>query len=253
MKLKLGLFLVLLMAIRVIPAWAEPAAGAKWVEPKTGMEFVWVPTGCFNMGGDNEYEQPFHRVCLKGFWMGKYEVTQGQYQSMMKVNPSNFSGKNNPVERVNLDDAYNFVDEMSYLTGTKVKLPSEAEWEYACRAGSAHERFCGGGGKPERVGWYKWNSQRSTHPVGQLAANDWGLYDMSGNVWEWTHDCWNENYEGAPTDGSAWRAANCTGHVLRGGSWLSYQNTLNAAYRNRSLLLSFRYSYIGFRVARSFP
>jgi formylglycine-generating enzyme required for sulfatase activity len=231
----------------------ERAAGTLWTEPKTGMEFVWIPSGCFQMGGDVEKsEQPVHMVCVKGFWMGRHEVTQAQYQQVMGNNPSRFLGANQPVDQVAWDDASNFTEEMSYTTGIKVRLPSEAEWEYACRAGGAHEKYCGGGGRPDRLGWYYDNSEKHTHPVGQLAANDWGLYDMSGNVWEWIQDCYNENYIGAPADGSAWKTGDCGKRMLRGGSWFNYQTNLSATYRN------FNYAgnpvnVYGFRVARTLP
>jgi formylglycine-generating enzyme required for sulfatase activity len=232
---------------------SERAAGMLWTEPKTGMQFVWVPSGCFQMGGDIEKsEQPVHKVCVKGFWVGRYEVTQAQYQQVAGKNPSRFLGPDKPVEQVSWYDASNFTEEMSRRTGTKVKLPSEAEWEYACRAGGAHERYCGAGGHPERLAWYGDNSETKTHPSGQLAPNDWGLYDMSGNVWEWTQDCYNENYIGAPADGSAWISGDCGKRMFRGGSWYNYQAYVRASFRG------FNYAgnptnLTGFRVAITFP
>ena len=235
-------------------ACAGPAASTVWTEPQTGMEFVWVPTGCFNMGSSNESEteQPVHKVCLKGFWMGRYEVTQAQYQQIMGNNPSQFRGSNNPVEQVNWDDAKGFAEEMSSRTGTKVRLPSEAEWEYACNAGGAHEIYCGPGRKSDRLGWDDGNSGQRTHPVGQLAANDWGLYDMSGNVWEWTEDCWNDSYNGAPADGSAWQSGDCSRRVIRSGSWNDYPTDLRAANRYE-FESGFRYDNYGFRVVTTLP
>ncbi|MFZ5524792.1 MAG: formylglycine-generating enzyme family protein [Pseudomonadota bacterium] len=209
----------------------EPGAGTVWTEPKTGMEFVWAPSGCFRMGGDGEaFEQPVHKVCVKGFWIGRHEVTQKQYRQIMGQDDSLFKGSNNPAERVNWHDALDFAGKMSASTGTKVRLPSEAEWEYACRAGSAHELYCGKG-TPEKLGWFRNNSGMTTHPVGQLAANDWGLYDMSGNVWEWTQDCINNNYKGAPADGSAWETGNCKMRVGRGGAWNNNEDVLRASHR----------------------
>ncbi len=233
--------------------YAEPAPASAWTEPKTGMQFVWIPTGCFSMGGDESVDgQPIHKVCVKGFWIGRYEVTQEQYQQVMGSNPSNSQGPTKPVESVNMDEVSSFVEEMSFSTGTKVRLPSEAEWEYACRAGGAHEKYCAGGGRPDRMAWYESNSGKETHPVGQLAANDWGLYDMSGNVWELMQDCWNDNYTGAPVDGSAWKTGDCGRRVLRGGSWLNIPTFLRAADRV-SFDTSNSYLNVGFRVARSQP
>jgi formylglycine-generating enzyme required for sulfatase activity len=192
-----------------------------------------------------------HRVCVKGFYLGKYEVTQAQYQQVMGKNPSNFEGANNPVEEVSWDDTQNFIEEISYTTSNKLRLPSEAEWEYACRAGGQHETYCGGGGRVDRFAWYDENSGKTTHPVGQLAANGFGLYDMSGNVWEWVQD-WNHgNYNGAPTDGSAWEGSGSS-RVLRGGSWYRIPHLSRAAFRNFDSP-AFRGYGIGFRLARTLP
>lgn len=239
---------------RKLEAASEPSAGKIWTEPKTGMEFVWVPSGCFNMGDSSageEEEEPVHKVCVKGFWMGRYEVTQAQYRQMMDKNPSKFQGSDKPVENVNWDDASKFAEEMGNSTGTKVRLPSEAEWEYACRAGGAHEKYCGGG-KPDRLAWYHDNSGKQTHAVGKLAPNDWGLYDMSGNVWEWTQDCFNEGYKGAPTDGSAWESGSCDTRIVRGGSWSGVPDNLRAAVRSETDS-GFRFYIYGFRIARTLP
>lgn len=230
----------------------EPAAGTSWTEPRTGMEFVWIPTGCFQMGsseGDKD-ENPVHKVCVKGFWMGKYEVTQGQYQQVMGNNPSKFQGSNRPVEMVDWSNAKVMAEEMSYSTGTKVRLPTEAEWEYACRAGGAHETYCGGGGRPDRLAWYNGNSDQQTHPVGQLAANDWGLYDMSGNVWEWVSDTYHDSYNGAPADGSAWGGGEK--RVLRGGSLINVAQSARAANRSYDVPAE-RDARFGFRLARTLP
>jgi formylglycine-generating enzyme required for sulfatase activity len=210
----------------------EPKAGTAWVEPKTGMEFVWVPSGCFQMGGDEgSYEQPIHKVCVKGFWMGKYEVTQAQYRQVMGNNPSHFPGLNNPVEMVSWDNAASFSEKMGNSTATRIRLPSEAEWEYACRAGHVQERYCGGNDSHNRFAWSNANSNKQTHPVGKLTANDWGLYDMSGSVWEWVQDCWHDDYQGAPADGSVWKTGQCAKRVLRGGSWCNDPSLVRAGFR----------------------
>ena len=235
------------------PARDEPAAGSTWIENKTGMEFVWIPSGCFQMGSSagEARAQPVHRVCVKGFYLGKYEVTQAQYQQVMGKNPSYFQGANNPVEQVSWDDTQNFMEEIRYTTtSNKLRLPSEAEWEYACRAGGQHETYCGGG-RVDRFAWYNENSGKTTHPVGQLAANAFGLYDMNGNVWEWVQDVSYTSYQGAPTDGSAWEGSGEM-RVLRGGSWFgSPQNGRAASRGNNSPAV--RNSSIGFRLARTLP
>lgn len=231
-------------------AATEPSAGAIWTEPKTGMEFVWAPSGCFQMGGDGEvFEQPIHKVCVKGFWVGRYEVTQKQYQQIMGENRSLFQGISNPVDRVNWHDATDFGKKMSSSTSMKIRLPSEAEWEYACRAGGMHDKYCGGD-TPDKLGWFSDNSGMATHPVGQLAANSWGLYDMSGNVWEWTQDCYNKHsYKGAPSDGRAWVSSECVMRVGRGGAWNNTPDVLRASHRKFDDA-SGRDSINGFRVVR---
>lgn len=229
---------------------AEPAAGTVWTEPKTGMAFVWVPSGCFQMGGtDWSYQVPVHQVCVHGFWMGKYEVTQAQYLQVAGANPSQSVGAASPVDSVSWDDAEHFTQRMSAISGAKVRLPSEAEWEYACRAGHAHGKYCGNGDNPNLLGWYNANSTNRTRPVGKLAANDWGLYDMSGNVWEWVQDCWHENFKGAPADGSVWQGGECPKRVLRGGSWCNDATYARADFRYGNDPDGGECS--GFRVARS--
>ncbi len=233
----------------------EPAAGTVWTEPKTGMEFAWMPSGCFQMGSDEggKDEQQEHKVCLKGFWMGRTEVTQAQYRQIMGNNPSSFAGSNNPVEQVGVEDAENFIEKMSSSSGTKVRLPTEAQWEYACRAGSASVKYCGKGLRAEHMAWYDGNSGDQTHPVAQLAANDWGLYDMSGNVWEWVADAYHDSYNGAPTDGSAWtRYGKKNWRVLRGGSWYNGASGGRAANRYGCDPASW-YNHFGFRLARTLP
>lgn len=233
-------------------AQAEPAAGTEWTEPETGMEFVWVPSGCFRMGGtDWNYEAPLHKVCVQGFWMGKYEVTQTQYLEVSGAKPSRFDSKQNPVDNVSWDDTQNFTARMKEVSGTAVRLPSEAEWEYACRAGHDQGKYCANGDNPNRLAWYSANSHHQSRPVGLMDANDWGLHDMSGNVWEWVQDCWHENFQGAPTDGSVWQGGQCPMRVLRGGSWCNDATYSRAAFRYGNDPDGGECS--GFRVVRSAP
>ena len=212
-------------------------------------EMVVIPAGSFDMGGTGSDEQPVHRVTLRSFAMGKTEVTQGQWRAVMGTNPSRFSncGDSCPVEGVSWEDVKQFVSRLSAKTGKTYRLPSEAEWEYACRAGG-REEYCGGG-SVDSVAWHLGNSGQSTHPVAGKRPNAWGLHDMSGNVWEWTEDCWNGSYNGAPTDGSAWTAGNCSQRVARGGSWDLNPQNLRAAIRGRNSTAG-RDDDNGFRVAR---
>ena len=204
-------------------------------------EMVVIPAGSFDMGSnDNTDERPVHRVNVPSFLIGKTEVTQGQWRAVMGSNPSSFSqcGDDCPVENVRWDDAQDFAGRLSQKTGKTYRLPSEAEWEYAARAGtSTNWSFGDNQSQLSDYAWYLGNSKRwfggaQTQRVAQKRPNAFGLFDMHGNVWEWTQDCWHDNYTGAPSDGSAWTTG-CSGsyRVLRGGSWYGFQASLRSAYR----------------------
>ena len=220
-------------------------------------EMVVIPAGSFDMGSNDgdANEKPVHRVTLaKSFALGKTEVTQGQWKAIMGDNPSKFAscGDNCPVEMVSWKDAQAFIQKLNDKTGKQYRLPSEAEWEYACRAGGAH-RYCGGD-NPDSVSWYgglatpAGNSGKMTNPVATKQANAFGLHDMSGNVWEWVEDSYHENYTGAPTDGSAWQGEGSL-HVPRGGSW----SFLQRATKRGGSESTYRFGTIGFRLAKSLP
>jgi len=169
--------------------------------------------------------------CVHGFWMGKFEVTQGQYKAVMGKNPSGFKkGSLYPVEKVRWLDARAFIRKLNKKTGKNFRLPSEVEWEYAARSGGRPHLY-GAAGRAKNVAWYMANSGNGTHPVGMKTANGLGLYDMSGNVWEWTQDCWNESLASAPKDGSAQLGGNCSARVLRGGSWYDAKSMLTTTAR----------------------
>ncbi|MFL6208344.1 MAG: SUMF1/EgtB/PvdO family nonheme iron enzyme [Pyrinomonadaceae bacterium] len=198
-------------------------------------EFVWIPPGSFMMGSDNGRpdEKPVHRVTIsEGFYMGKYEVTQAQWQAVMRNNPSHFKGDNLPVENVSWDDAIAFITQLNAQNdGHTYRLPTEAEWEYAARAGTTGNY----GGELDAMAWYVNNSEGKTHPVGSKQPNAFGLYDMHGNVWEWVQDWYHESYAGAPTDGSAWLSGGEQKHrVLRGGSWIYVASNLRSSFRLRN-------------------
>jgi formylglycine-generating enzyme required for sulfatase activity len=212
------------------------------------MEFVWIPGGCFQMGADDSLaEKPIHKVCMRGFWLGRHEVTQNEYEQVVGSNPSYFKGGDRPVEQVNWDEASAYALQLGHKSGKLMRLPSEAEWEYACRAEGRHETYCGPG-QVSDLAWFGSNSNTQTHAVGQKLANAWGVYDMSGNVWEWVQDCWHADYTGAPTDGSAWVGnGTCGQRVFRGGGWFDSIPFLHAAYRNKYEPAS-RFFYLGFRL-----
>ncbi|RLC01476.1 MAG: sulfatase-modifying factor protein, partial [Deltaproteobacteria bacterium] len=194
-----------------------------WTDPVTGMEFIKVPGGSFMMGdtfgdGDDD-EKPVHEVRLDEFYIGKYPVTQGQWEKVMGSNPSRFQkGGDYPVEKVSWDDTQKFIKKLTQMNDGRYgfRLPSEAEWEYAARSGGRKERYAGGD-DIDAVAWYDDNSDDSTHPVGRKAPNGLGIHDMSGNVWEWCGD-WYGDYPSvsvknpkSPDTGSR--------RVLRGGCW----------------------------------
>jgi formylglycine-generating enzyme required for sulfatase activity len=242
------------------------------------LEMMLIPGGTFIMGSPEEHyddERPPHPVTVQSFFMGRYQVTQAQWQAvaaMPKVNreldpdPSRFKGAKRPVEQVSWYDAVEFCDHLSQHTGRNYRLPSEAEWEYACRAGTTTP-FHFGETITTDLANYDGNSiygdgvkgiyREETTEVGSFGvANNFGLYDMHGNVWEWCLDDWHDNYEGAPTDGSPWFNSNeksfdKTGlAVLRGGSWYSSPRYCRSASRfnNSGAGRDNIYDLIGFRV-----
>jgi formylglycine-generating enzyme required for sulfatase activity len=220
-------------------------------------ELVLLPGGSFQMGGTGDSdEQPIHTVRVDSFAIGKYPITQGQWKKVMGNNPSHFSdgGDQCPVEQVSWDDAQAFIKKLNQQTGHTYRLPSEAEWEYACRAGST-AKWCFGDDESQLkdYAWYNANSGGETHPVGEKRPNAFGLYDMHGNVWEWCEDPWHSDYKGAPSDGRVWvEGGNKDRRVLRGGSWFSNSDYSRAALRLINSPVS-RVNSRGFRVARTAP
>jgi len=227
-----------------------------------GPEMIVIPGGSFEMGdvegiGDED-ELPVHSVVIaRPFAIGKYPVTFDQYDKFCLATGYNLVrdrwGRGRlPVINVSWYDAVAYCEWISEQTGEPYRLPSEAEWEYAARGGARQETWAGTSEESE-VGEYAWcaeNSEEQAHPVGENRSNSFGIYDMSGNVWEWVEDCWNENYEEAPSDGSAWLSAECGGRVLRGGSWSYYRVVARCADRFW-YYPDIRTSLIGFRCART--
>jgi len=210
------------------------------------IELVQIPAGSFLMGSPEVYddERPQHLVNVPSFLMGKYTVTQAQYEAVMGTNPSYFEGSELPVEQVSWNDAVEFCDELSQLTGRQYRLPTEAEWEYACRAGTTTPYSFG-----EKLTHKQANfGSNQTSTVGIYLPNSFGLHDMHGNVWEWCLDVWHGNYEDAPSDGSAWiTREESESRLMRGGSWLSTSGDCRSAYRN-FIHPNLRLNFLGFRV-----
>lgn len=224
-----------------------------FISSSTGMEFVLIPAGEFMMGSEEKAnEEPIHKVKIKKpFYLGKYPVTQKQWKTIMGSNPSIFKGENLPVQGVSWYNAQAFIDKFNEKEHTyKYRLASEAEWEYACRAGT-ETRFSFGDdeSKLNEYAWYDENSGGVTHPVGQKKPNLWGLYDMNGNVWEWVRDKYHDNYNSAPSDGSAWEEGDNFKRVRRGGGW-SGKNRCRSASRYDDDP-DVRYDVLGFRVLRT--
>ena len=240
-----------------------PHAGDLWTDPITGMEFVWVPGGCYEMGCGNwtsncrVHETPVHEVCVHGFWMGRTEVTRGQWERVMDKNLFKKMGENlfksfkkrddYPVEGVSWEDAKAFIEKLQSMNvGMTFSLPSEAEWEYACRSGGKAERYSGGN-NPGHVAWYGEGKAGSTHRVGTKTPNSLGLCDMSGNVSEWVEDIYAEHayqrhghYNPVCVSGGADR-------VIRGGSCNFDPRGVRCASRNHGAPAE-RYGKLGFRL-----
>ncbi len=218
-------------------------------------EFVKVTGGCFQMGdtfgsGWSD-ETPVHGVCVNGFAIGKYEVTQGQWLAVMGKNPSNFKNGNNfPVEQVSWVEAQNFISRLNAMTGRNFRMLSEAEWEYAARSGGKHELYAGG----DDIGvlaWYGGNAGSSSHPVGTRQANGLGIYDMSGNVGEWVQGWYDgEYYKVSPGSNPVGPAGGCYGRVIRGGGWNIDAGLVRSANRDRYEPTN-RFAAVGFRLAYS--
>ncbi len=237
------------------------------------LTLVQIPAGTFAMGSPTgegySDERPQHQATLGDFWLGQFAVTQAQYEAVMGRNPATFrTDPASPVETVSWYDATEFCQKLSELTGQAFRLPSEAEWEYACRAGTTTPFHCGPTittdlanyrGTDQEQGGQVYSGaygdgpqgiyREQTVPVGQFPPNHWGLYDLHGNVWEWCQDVWHDSYAGAPSDGSAWLAGaeQEDRRVLRGGAWGSDPGACRSAYRLRFARADRDY-FVGFRV-----
>jgi formylglycine-generating enzyme required for sulfatase activity len=282
LKVHLDRFYDAEQAVLVEADWVAPAkfdlkgghleaCGEKWLEPEAAIrcraeeeerkfaalsgEFVKVAGGCFQMGDTFSSgwsdEKPVHEVCVDGFAIGKYEVTQGQWLAVMGKNPSYFKkGNNYPVEQVTWTEAQNFITKLNSITGKTFRMPSEAEWEYAARSGGKNELFAGG----DIIGalaWYAGNAGPSSHAVGTKQPNGLGIYDMSGNVSEWVQDWYDsEYYKISPRNNPVGPLGGCYGRVIRGGGWNLEANLARVANRDR-YEPSNRFAGVGFRLAYS--
>ena len=226
------------------------------------MELIWCPPGSFTMGsptseqGRNDDEAQHPVTLTKGFWLGKYEVTQRQWESVMGNNPARIQKTDHPVEQVSWEDCQAFIRAVHRANPElAVRLPTEAEWEYACRAGEASEWGRRSDGTVETLdvmGWYGKNSGYQTHPVGQKESNALGLYDMHGNVEEWCSDSYGyKYYSNSPQIDPQGPSAYVYQRVVRGGSYCDSAKGCRSARRNKHLSSSDRYDYLGFRLCCS--
>lgn len=243
------------VALTSLPTLSQ-AQSAGDVRKFGSMEFVWCPAGQFTMGSpsdekDRSSNEKSRKVTLSsGFWMARCEVSQKQFREVMNSNPSLNQGPNLPVENVTWEEAQQFVSRLNenhssdLPGGFRFALPSEAQWEYACRAGSS--RKAGGESELREKAWFKSNSQGSSKLCGEKRANAWGIFDIQGNVWEWCNDWFADYSSSAETDPEGPSFGKM--RVYRGGSYGSFAKHCRAAYRGR-VRPSFRDSFIGIRVA----
>ena len=218
-------------------------------------EMVYVEGGAFWMGCTDEQgkecrdsESPLHNVTVSSFYIGKYEITQKQWKTMMGKNPSLHKGDDHPVENISWNDVQEFIIRLNAATGKKYRLPTEAEWEYAARGGSNSKGFrYSGSNFLKDVGWYEGRKKEKTHPVGTKQPNELGIYDMSGNVQEWCHDWYDKYNSNAQTNPAG--PSSGSGRVLRGGKWNSSEQNCRVSARSRYSPNSHGSNdYFGFRV-----
>ncbi len=236
-------------------AGTKPLKEDNFTEPFTSMEFVRIPGGCYEMGcgtwssNCDGSESPVHEVCIAGFLMGKYEVTQGQWKKLMGDNPSMFQkGDDHPADAVSWYDAKAFIARLNEKTGGNFRLPTEAEWEYACRSLGKREAYSGGT-DPDQSAWYLSDSKGTTHPAGTKSPNGAGLSDMSGNLWEWCEDIFNDKAYTLHSRENPIYLTRGSERVVRGGSWRSRAEDLRCTCRY-SLRPAVRYNHVGFRLVK---
>jgi formylglycine-generating enzyme required for sulfatase activity len=243
------------VAVGIYP---QQLAAPKTLRNSIGMEFVLIPAGTFQMGSnDGDHEKPAHTVRLsRSFYLGKYEVTQAQWEAVMGNNPSAFKGDSNrPVEKVSWDDVQEFIRQLNTKeSGARYRLPTEAEWEYAARAGSTTAYSFGDDvSQLGQYAWYNMNAGGTTHPVGQLQPNGWGLYDMHGNVGEWVQDWYGKYESGAVTDPAGPQSGVTPGIGLqrmnRGGG-VGYLERPNRSASRSYRQTDWREYSLGFRLLR---
>ncbi|MBF0604092.1 MAG: formylglycine-generating enzyme family protein [Nitrospirae bacterium] len=255
----------------VPPPWAESwgwdtyGAWVVFTHEAIQQRLRWIPPGRFLMGSPKEEHDRFpdegtqREVTIRqGFWLFDTVCTQALWQAVIGDNPSEFKSPDRPVENVDFEDVQTFIEKINQAhPGLELRLPSEAQWEYACRAGTTTPFSFGKNITPEQVNYDgnfpyrdgpKGEYRKQTVPVASLPPNPWGLYEMHGNVWEWCADAWHDTYAGTPTDGSVWDGPSAD-RVVRGGSWINNARIVRAAFRIR-FGPAYRRVFLGFRCVR---
>lgn len=244
--------------------WILLVAGVAWAgvmlnwyytnrDNSLNMKFAIIPSGCFQMGSSTTTEEsPVHEVCLERFYLSKHEVTQAQWKAVMGTNPSSWSscGEQCPVNSVSWNSVQDFINRLNELGSNKYRLPTEAEWEYACRGGE-QQKYCGGNDL-DLFAWHSGNSEPNIHPVGRKAPNGYGLYDMSGNVWEWVFDRYDAKfYANSPKNNPQGPVPPYQQHkrIFRGGSVKSSQDYMRPTLRNANDPRT-SFGDLGFRLVR---
>lgn len=243
-------------AVYTTAAVPTPPTGEIFLDPTTGLQLVKVTGGTYSMGGTVGNEAPAHSVTLSDFYIGKYEVTQGEWSAVMGTNPSGISCASCPVEMVSWNDVQTFIAKLNGLSNKSYRLPTEAEWEYAAsvNVNGDKEKYSGGSVVGD-VAWYSANAAGTTHPVGEKVANSRGIYDMSGNVWEWVND-WYTTYTITAQTNPTGSSYSAVGRVIRGGSWSAFVGPYPVVDTERTtcrgaLVAATKYNYLGFRLAAS--
>ena len=224
---------------------------ATYTEPISDMEFILVRGGCYQMGSNlTSFEGPVHEVCLDDFYLSKYEVTQRQWKILMGRDFSYFKGDGRPVERITWDDTQRFIRQLNSRSSSGYRLPTEAEWEYAARSGGKDELYAGTSDEKSlpRFAWHVVNSNRQTHMAGMKKPNGLGLYDMSGNVWEWCSDWYDGSYYANSLRDNPQGPNHGVYRVIRGGEWELPADFSRTTYREAAKPNS-RRNDIGFRLA----
>ncbi|MDD3449933.1 MAG: SUMF1/EgtB/PvdO family nonheme iron enzyme [Gammaproteobacteria bacterium] len=252
---------ILVAMLGLGPATGHGAELSAWREPETGMEFLLMKGGCYAMGdtfGDGDHnEVPVHEVCVSDFYLGRHEVTQGQWERLMGENPAAFAeGPDYPIESIRLDEIEEYILRLNQLGHGTFRLPTEAEWEYACRAGGKERRF---GTETGAYGAELANVAAEdgeedpwpeTAPVGSFPPNEAGFHDMSGNVWEWVADIYAPDAYAKHQEWNPLYREEGPSRMVRGGSWSHESHFARCSKRHMHCRPSVRYDIIGFRLVR---